>query len=383
VNADTFTYHNKTSSIVGTGNVKIIQHGKELKANTVEYNFNQNTLTATGNVVYKPDPLNVFYSNKLVIKNDFATTIAVDIIGKLDKNITLTAEDGKMLNSNLIKLNNATYTACTICGNNPPLWQIKSSNVEIDYTTEQVKHQDAKFKMLGYTIFYAPFLTHASPNAKRKSGFLAPSYTASEFTGYGVSIPYYFNLDTNRDLIMRTHIYSKRKPMLEFKYRHLLPESFWTIDTSFTKSPDDYQKSPNIDNFRGKIKIDGEQNLVNNWHLKTNLYLASDDYYLDNYYTAGEGDLNNQLYFSRSQANSFHSVDFRGYQSLNPALESKTLPITAPYYTYSYTNKAYGGNYEYSLNAINLIRQSGNEYQRLINKFQWQRNFIHSSGNIL
>ncbi|MDE4969966.1 LPS-assembly protein LptD, partial [Francisella tularensis subsp. holarctica] len=58
-------------------------------------------------------------------------------------------------------------------------------------------------------------------STKRRSGFLKLNFVQNQRSGWGVSIPYYFNLAANYDLLLQTFIWSERGIMENATLRYM------------------------------------------------------------------------------------------------------------------------------------------------------------------
>ena len=56
-------------------------------------------------------------------------------------------------------------------------------------------------------VFYAPRLSHPDPSVERRSGFLTPSFQDTRNLGEGLTIPYFWAIDKDKDLTITNKLY--------------------------------------------------------------------------------------------------------------------------------------------------------------------------------
>ena len=87
------------------------------------------------------------------------------------------------------------FTLCDYRKNDKcPPWSIQASKMFHDSQKKTIYYDNAIIKVFDLPVFYLPRLSHPDPSVKRRSGFLVPSISDSKNLGYGVSIPYFFDV---------------------------------------------------------------------------------------------------------------------------------------------------------------------------------------------
>ena len=74
-----------------------------------------------------------------------------------------------------------------------------------------------------------PYFQHADPSVKRRSGFLAPTFSNSSTLGMSVEVPYYWALAPNYDFTFHPRYYSKEGVLWQGDWRHRLANGQYTI----------------------------------------------------------------------------------------------------------------------------------------------------------
>ncbi|MBK2094558.1 LPS-assembly protein LptD [Francisella philomiragia] len=99
-------------------------------------------------------------------------------------------------------------------------WKITGKYIDIDTTNEMMYVKDGYFKIKDIPVMYLPYFSHTLSD-KRKSGFLSPGFVENQRSGFGVSIPYYFNLAPNYDLLLNNVVWSERGIMENATFRYM------------------------------------------------------------------------------------------------------------------------------------------------------------------
>jgi LPS-assembly protein len=176
---------------------------------------------------------------------------------------------------NVTTLHQATYTTCNT---DTPLWSLSSSKVNLDHDKEQGTARNVTFNVSKYDVpvFYLPYFSFPLSD-KRKSGFLMPGYSSNERNGFGLSLPYYFNLAPNYDLTLTPNILTRRGVLLSSQFRYLLPEHKGQFTFDVLPDDSDYQNKT-----RYSYGIEHESKLPNDWSVEILAGGVSDnDYFSD------------------------------------------------------------------------------------------------------
>jgi len=135
----------------------------------------------------------------------------------------------------------------TVFTNCPPEntdWTLHAEKITLIPDTGRAKAKNLHLKTRGVPIFYWPYLEYPIDN-KRHSGFLFPSYSSSSQSGLSLTIPYYFNLAPNYDLILGLSGYTKRGVGIESHFRYISAHTSTILDLQYLPSDSAYQKFRN------------------------------------------------------------------------------------------------------------------------------------------
>ncbi|TSA22575.1 MAG: LPS-assembly protein LptD [Betaproteobacteria bacterium] len=115
------------------------------------------------------------------------------------------------------RMEEVTYSTCAAGQQD---WVLKADEIHIDYTTSLGKARQARVEYMGMPILYSPWLRFSLDNA-RKSGFLAPTYGASDSNGLEFTLPWYWNIAPNRDATLVPRYLGRRGLQLGGEFRYL------------------------------------------------------------------------------------------------------------------------------------------------------------------
>ena len=181
----------------------------------------KNYFQMSGNVLLESNNLNLSSESLLLDKesNFFEAEKAKFLI----KNSNIRGSAQKFSKtSEQIDVNNSNVTFCPNGNNN---WSIDSSKLKIDLTSNKASAENVKFNLLGVPIFYLPYIDFYTSG--RGSGFLPPKISLykelslNNESSSRVTIPYYFNLNADKDLILSVDYLSSRGNVLQANYRGL------------------------------------------------------------------------------------------------------------------------------------------------------------------
>ena len=196
-----------------------------------------------------------------------------------------------------------------------------------------IYYDNAVIKVYDLPIFYLPKLSHPDPSVDRRSGFLPPSFSDSRNLGAGLEIPYFWNLDKDKDFTLKSRLFESEHPLFSGEYRQAFKESDLIINLGFTegyKNTSNTKKSGNKSHFFSQFvkKFKGKKGSDNEF--KLSLQKVSNKKYLKLYRIK-----NNLINYSRLNSNliitphiggaTFESVEKTDLYILNKYFRSKKI----------------------------------------------------------
>ncbi len=393
INADTFNYVGQNNNEIASysGNVEVTQENQRLFADIIEYNYAKDSLTAEGKVTF-------FERTGIVIKTDKITLydkMKHGSVGKfsmlLPDNSTIKGNSSQKIDDRWLKITEGSYTSCKLCENKKPIWNINASTAEHDEEKHQMKYRNAFFNFYGTPIFYTPYFSHYTSQAKRKSGFLRPIYGGSTYLGKATKIPYYLNLAPNYDATITPTFSSLRGQALEGEYRHLFVLGKMETKGSITST--DHYDSPSDQaalknniryHFNSKADFFKEDKKNFGWQIGT----TSDKSYRRDYGYGSEDFLTSRVFSNNNQKNGFFDIQLMSFQNLRPKTSDNEnqmhqTPLVLPFSKTKHEIHKFSDNSSWYLssNILKIHRYDGADSNRLSIKNQWQKSVLLNNGN--
>jgi LPS-assembly protein len=333
-----------------SGNVKMSRADQKSTSKTANYNSLSDVLDLHGDVYYSEDEL-ALHSNtaSLNLASDQAKLRDVQFIAASTP-LRGRAKTVYRESKTLSHYQEVAYTSCRP-GNQD--WVVHTSELKMDKTSGKGTAKNAWLEFKGAPVLYSPYLSFPIDN-RRLSGFMAPSFGSTKYSGFRLAAPYYWNIAPNYDATLIPRELSKRGPLLASKFRYLTEQSKGRLGLEFM--PNDSQT--NTSRYLGSLKT--TSSITNSITANTDLNYVSDKTYF--------AELGNALSFSnfnylKSSADINYaregvnlSGQFVNYQSINTTTNTLTSPL--PYRKLPQINL----NLDHAFNFMPLNTAMENEY---------------------
>ncbi|TPM36346.1 LPS-assembly protein LptD [Mesorhizobium sp. B2-3-5] len=296
--ADTLEYNNDNQTVTAIGGVQIDYGGNRLVAQKVVYNRNTKRMVASGNVEIVNSDGTKINSQHIDITDDFAdgfvNALRVETVDKA----YFAAESAERMGGVLTTFHNGVYTACEPCEDKPdkaPTWRVKARKIIWNGEKKTVRFENANFEFFGFPLAYLPAFEIADPTVKRKSGFLIPSIGYNSHLGYSVKIPYYFALSPTYDLTVTGSGYTKQGFLGEAEWRQRFNNGQYTLKMAGIQqqNPDAFidRAGRNVDSgaagdpnkFRGMMGTQGQFAINERWNFGWDVLLQTDKNFSNTY----------------------------------------------------------------------------------------------------
>ena len=127
------------------------------------------------------------------------------------------------------------FTLCNYRKNDKcPPWTIQASKMLHD-NKKTIYYDNALVKVYDIPIFYIPKLSHPDPSVKRRSGFLPPSFSDTKNLGFGMSIPYFFAINNDKNFTLTNRMFVSENPLFIGEYHQAFKNSNFLADFGFYK----------------------------------------------------------------------------------------------------------------------------------------------------
>ncbi|QKD06589.1 LPS-assembly protein LptD [Mesorhizobium loti R88b] len=296
--ADTLEYNNDNQTVTAIGGVQIDYGGNRLVAQRVVYDRATKRLVASGKVELVNSDGTKINSEHIDITDDFADGFANALrVETIDK-AYFAAESAERMGGVLTTFHNGVYTACEPCEDKPnkaPTWRVKARKIIWNGEKKTVRFENANFEFFGFPLAYLPAFEIADPTVKRKSGFLIPSISYNSHLGYSVRVPYYFALSPTYDLTVTGSGYTKQGFLGEAEWRQRFNNGEYTLKIAGIQqqNPDAFIDSNgrNVDSgaagdpnkFRGMMGTQGQFAINERWNFGWDVLLQTDKDFSNTY----------------------------------------------------------------------------------------------------
>ncbi len=391
--ANSLTHDESGQIVTASGDVILIQGGREVRADKIIYNLTKDTVIATGNVELIDINGDKHYSDSAKFNNALKDGFVEGLQTFLTDGSRFKSDSGLYTNGNKTVMNNASYTPCETCKDSPnkePLWQIRASEVEHNKEAKTVAYKNARFEVKGVPIAYIPYFAHPDGSVDRKSGFLTPSVGYKSDLGAFIKGDYYWSIAPEKDLTFGAMAMTSEAPMALAQYRQRWDDASLVMGGSITYSSrrdrDAGQDVVRDDKVRGRFSADGLWNINNKWRSGLVLDVVSDDQYLRQYNFNNKYVLKNEIYAERFSGRNYASGRILAFQDLrtdgNRADQPHVLPeIQASFIGEPSSAPIIGGRWSADMSILGLVRDNGEQdVNRANTAIGWERRLVSDYG---
>ncbi len=328
-------------TLIASGNVEVLQCDQEIYSDNAIVNFKPDksgiqSFVMTGDVIAKqPSTGIIIRSTELDSNISDGTYSAGKTFFRMAREVPKTriydkehftgylrgyAESFKKQGDNFI-FENGYITSADPYDND---WKLTGKIIDIDTGKGVAYLRDGYFKIKDIPVLYFPYFSH-SINNKRRSGLLTPNIVQSENTGVGISVPYYFNLAPNYDLMLETVIWQKRGLMENGTFRYMTDYFQGQVEGSIV--PYDFESNKMRGAFTYSNLGDFKNGITTNFQYD---YVSDADYYND--YSVGSISLvtktllNREFDLGYSNDNITSSLTILNYGVVNPEMNLDNRP---------------------------------------------------------
>lgn len=419
IKSDKIKYEYKKDLIFSKGNTEIkIKNNYFIESNEIFYDRKKSKIFGDGKTIIKDGEKNVYELNdkfsfditKEIIKSkkstitdqngnkyefeDLVINMKInEIIGKEIKvdfinsyfgnqnNDPILKGRGGYSNKKELKLYKAIFSTCNIKNKKCRGWELTSDEFKHNKTKKLFEYKNSWLKIFEKKIFYLPYFNHPDPTVKRKSGFLTPSYTASDSLGTSIILPYFKILDLDKDITFSPRIYSEKNFLLQNEYRQALENSNILTDFSFLVGNE---------GSKGHFFYNQVGEISNSTNYELNINQVKGDNYLKKHKLVGTSTLlnNDSLLLSNFDINwnydsSSLSTSFKIYEDLTRVYSDRYQYI---YPDFKYIKRIeipnnYNGNFDFSSYGYNKNYNTNINESVLTNDFLFSSNeYVTSNG---
>ena len=391
--ADEVTHDKALNIVTARGSVEINQDGQTLYADTVSYNVRQDMVTASGNVSLISRNGDVLFADHLQLTGKMKQGAMTNLLLiSADKSRTVARSGERKLGDRgqeINELDHGVYSPCDLCaGKAHPLWQVKAVQIVHDEADKDIIFRDATIDFYGVPVAYTPYLSHADPTVKRRTGLLFPRTGSSPSLGRYYQQPYYVVIDPQSDATISPMVTVKGGEMLAAEYRRTLADANFAIDGSLT---DGYRSQKNTtgssfdrstDAAHGSLDLRGEWDISDTWRGTADLHAVSTDTYLKRYKLGSSDYQTSNIAFERFEGADYARIQALSFRELRDTtlggLNPRAIPRTE--WTHVGETGSYGGYWTTSVGSAFLSRNDGADSNRLSASGFWTLPYVAPDG---
>ena len=240
VSADQSSSDNEELSF--SGDVSVIQGNRSLRADTVQFDRNQQVTTAQGSISYREPGVALLGDSFEYDSGSREAKITDARFALHQTHMSGTANTLERQSTGHISIDEG---AMTFCAPNDPLWFIKGDDITIDPAKGMAVVKHATLEVSGIPVFYVPWITFPI-NDERKTGLLFPSIGSDTRGGLDYTQPIYFNLAPNYDATYAPRYIGERGLLHQGQGRWLNPYiGKWDVTGQYIDSDDKYRDEIN------------------------------------------------------------------------------------------------------------------------------------------
>lgn len=392
--ADRLTNNEAEGTVTASGNVMLVQAGRILRADEITYFVDQDRVIAKGYVVLNEDSGDIHTAEEVELRDEMKSGFVRELKTYLADGSRFIAKKGNRKNAQTTTMEEATYTACDPCKENPekaPVWQIKADEVVYHEDEHRIAYHNAWFEFYGIPVAYTPYFSHPDGTIERKSGFLSPTFGLDSRTGFNAESSYYWAIAPDKDATIGMRAFTKQLPLMTAEWRQRWDTASLKLNGGATYS-DRTDKRSNVnyttdDEVRGHLFADGLWDINDKWRSGLKVQYASDDQYLRQYDFSSEDVLENQIYLERFSGRNYTSGRLITFQDVRIGdLQSEDQPQVLPEIISSWVGEPgsmplIGGRWSMEGSLLGLRRPGHNQdMARMSLETGWNRRLISDLG---
>ena len=316
------------------------QDNNKILLGNFDYLIKENIFKSIGLIKVKDNNNNSYEFSQIYIDTKKKEILGTDIKAFLnDPNFKINKNNEPRVYANTLKIANkdtsfdkSIFTYCNYRENEKcPPWTIQASKMLHDNKKKTIYYNNAVVKVYNIPIFFFPRLSHPDPTVDRRSGFLIPNVSNTKNLGLGVTIPYFFAVDDDKDFTLTNRFYNRENPLLLGEYRQAFKNSNLILDLGFTegyKTNSTTKKKGAKSHFFSKFtKNFSNENSDTTIDIK--IQNVSDDKYLKLYkintdlVEFDKNELESSFNLSKNYENSFLGINASIYETLQSDYDDK------------------------------------------------------------
>lgn len=223
--ADTVHFDHEAETYTATGNVLLTRGQDWLTADRVVFQRQTAEAQAEGDVHALVDG-NEVWGNQARLNMETKTGVVEQ--GTLFMPLSGYIITGEELEKTGPETFHARQAILTTCTGERPAWSFAAREVVITYEGYALAYQPT-FRIKNVPVLYSPFFVLPAKK-KRQTGFLTPRFGNSTLDGFTFGAPFFWAISDSQDATVYADLMTKRGVMTGIEYRYMLsPRSLGTV----------------------------------------------------------------------------------------------------------------------------------------------------------
>ena len=317
------------------------QDNNKIYLESFQYLKNKNIFKSIGLIQIEDISGNNYEFSQIYIDTKKKEILGTDTKAFLNnKKFKISEKNDPRVFSNTVKLNKNLRvfdkSIFTLCGyredDKCPPWSIQASKMLHDNKKKTIYYDNAVVKVYNIPIFYFPKLSHPDPSVERRSGFLAPAFSDGKNLGAGITLPYFFNLNKDKNLTFVNKLFVNQHPLIIGEYHQAFKNTNFLLDLGYTKGlkkSDKLKKGGSSDHLFSKIVTNFKSSNDAENILNITTQHVSNDKYLELYKLKSDlvnynaNTLENSLNYTHEYNNLFFGFNASIYETLDESYNDK------------------------------------------------------------
>ena len=377
--ADSVAYDYNNEFVTATGNVFLKHNDQSVRADKVVWNRKTGKIMATGNIRLVDENGNQLFTESMELTDELKAGTMANLLIALREGGRVAAETGTRLANGNIVLTKAAYSGCAVEDSDgcpkKPTWVIKAAQVEYDDQKHNLRFKNASMEFFGISLLPLPGLVLGT-DGRPINGALIPDIAISPSNGVELSEGYYQRLGPSQDLMVTGYVFTKAAPMIAARYRALTDAGALQVTGYITRSsliPVAGTAPTSSTEVRGYFAANGRFQFSPEWSLTSSIRYASDRTFLRRYDISRDDRLRSMIDLEHIDSNSYLSIAGWATETLRVGDIQGQVPIAVPLIDYRrrIANPVLGGHIELQLNTMAVTRTRGQDTQRAFAGVRW------------
>jgi LPS-assembly protein len=268
-----------------------------IKADWMVYDTTLQSIKARGNVLIDNGEDLLTAEQASIDLNKETGSFTNATVVRTDKSLHLEGKTIEKTGVNTYNIGDGWAVTCKVEKGETPPWSFASKSTKVEPGGYAVlKH--ARFNIKGVPVFYTPYLIVPVKN-ERQTGFLYPEISTSSNNGFGLNLPFFWNISDSADATFYPQYFANRgfMPGLELRYATGEMEKgtivgTWLDDDLSDPSETEYYEDTGFTHTNSErywVRGKADHTFGADWQTRLDIDIVSDRDYLTEFNTGVNG----------------------------------------------------------------------------------------------